>query len=318
MSSTPEFSIIISCFNEEDSIEEFHQRLSETLTTLDRSSEIIMVNDGSKDATWSKLKGLFEKDPRVTAVLDLFSNAGQQAAVTAGMAEARGAAWVLLDSDLQLEPGELPLLISEYDKGFDLVSGYRKNRRDSLLRIIPSKMANMIMRRASRSSLSDFGCTFKIYNARLLRAFNLGPLQVFNNVDAIAKTGRYTEVAVTHHPRKYGKSGWTFYKLWQYNMDNLMKLSQRPFQLLAGFCFLGGILFLLRILLGFIMPGGILAEITQGLVLNTVFFFSLMILSTIAILGEFAIRSFLMLQKKPAYIVREILRHDEDRNGSVS
>jgi len=318
MSATPEFSIIISCFNEENSIEEFHQRLSAALDKLGRSSEIIMVNDGSKDDTWSKLKKLFEKDMRISSVMDLFSNAGQQAAVTAGMAEARGDAWVLLDSDLQLEPGELPLLVAEYDKGFDLVSGYRKNRKDSLLRILPSKMANMIMRRASRSTLTDFGCTFKIYNAKLLRAFNLGPFHIFSNVDAISKVGRYTEVAVTHYPRKYGKSGWTFRKLWQYNMDNLVKLSQRPFQLLAGFCLLSSALFLLRILLGFIMPGGILSEVTQGLVLNSVFFFSLMILSAMAMLGEFAIRSFLMLQKNPAYIVREMLRRDENDAGSAS
>ncbi|HDP35522.1 MAG TPA: glycosyltransferase [Candidatus Hydrogenedentes bacterium] len=318
MTATPEFSVIISCFNEENSIEEFHQRLSAALDALGRESEIIMVNDGSMDATWAKLKMLFEKDPRISVVMDLFSNAGQQAAVTAGMVEARGRAWVLLDSDLQLEPDELPRLVAEYDKGNDLVSGFRKNRKDSLLRVVPSKLANMIMRRASHSTLTDFGCTFKIYNADLLRAFNLGPLRIFNNVDAIAKAGRYTEVPVTHHPRKYGKSGWTFRKLWQYNMDNLVKLSQRPFQLLAGFCFLGGVLFMLRILLGFLTPGGILAEVTPGLVLNTVFFFSLMILSAIAILGEFAIRSFIMLQQNPAYIVRETLRRNRDDSGSAA
>jgi len=318
MNTTPEFSIIISCFNEENSIEEFHRRLSTAINKTGRSFEIIMVNDGSRDNTWAKLKMLFDNDTRISAVLDLFCNAGQQAAVTAGMEKASGAAWVLLDSDLQLDPGELPLLIAEYDKGYDLVSGYRKNRKDSMLRILPSKLANMIMRRASRSTLRDFGCTFKIYNATLLRAFNLGPFHVFSNVDAIAKAGRYTEVPVTHYPRKYGKSGWTFRKLWQYNMDNLVKLSQRPFQLLAGFCFLGGILFMLRIMLGFVSPGGILSEVTAGLVLNTVFFFSLMILGAIAMLGEFAIRSFIMLQQNPAYIVREMLCRNGNASGSVS
>lgn len=318
MNTTPEFSIIISCFNEENSVEEFHRRLATALDKTGRSFEIIMVNDGSRDNTWTKLKMLFDNDTRISAVIDLFCNAGQQAAVTAGMEKASGAAWVLLDSDLQLDPGELPLLIAEYDKGYDLVSGYRKNRKDSMLRILPSKLANIIMRRASRSTLRDFGCTFKIYNAALLRAFNLGPFHVFSNVDAIAKTGHYTEVPVTHYPRKYGKSGWTFRKLWQYNMDNLVKLSQRPFQLLAGFCFLGGILFMLRIMLGFVSPGGILSEVTAGLVLNTVFFFSLMILGAIAMLGEFAIRSFIMLQQNPAYIVREMLCRNGNESGNVS
>lgn len=312
MTAPPEFSALISCYFEENSIEEFHERLSAALASLGRSYEIILVNDGSTDGTWAKLKALFDRDPHIRVVMDFFKNAGQQAAVTACMCEARGRAWILLDSDLQLDPGELPRLAAEYDKGCDLVSGYRENRKDSLLRILPSKIANLIMRRASQSRLRDFGCTFKIYNADLLRAFNFGPLHVFSNVDAIAAAGRHAEVPVTHHPRKFGRSGWTFRKLWQYNMDNVMRLSRRPFQALAGLCFIGGLLFMLRILLGFITPTGILAEVTPGLVLNFVFFFSLMILSAIALLGEFVIRSFVALQRNPAYIIRETLRREDE------
>ena len=318
MSDAPELSVLISCHFEEHSIEEFHARLSSALTSLGRSYEIIMVNDGSTDGTWAKIKGLFEKDPHIRVVMDFFKNAGQQAAITACMGEARGRVWILLDSDLQLDPGELPLLMAEYDKGYDLVSGYRKNRKDSFWRIAPSRLANIIMRRASQSTLSDFGCTFKVYNADLLRAFDFGSFHVFSNVDAIAAIDRYTETPVTHYPRKYGQSGWTFRKLWQYNMDNLVKLSQRPFQLLAGFCFIGGVFFLLRILLGFFIPGSILAEVTPGLILNAVFFFALMILSAIALLGEFAIRSFMALQRNPAYIIRETLRRDVETPRDAS
>lgn len=316
MTQAPEFSVLISCHFEENSIEEFHARLSDALENLHRSYEIILVNDGSTDGTWEKLKTLFAKDPHIRVIMDLFRNSGQQAAVTAAMTEARGGAWVLLDSDLQLDPAELPLLVAEYDKGADLVSGYRQNRKDSLWRILPSRMANMIMRRASDSTLRDFGCTFKIYNADLLRAFNFGPYHVFSNVDAIARLNRCTEVPITHHPRKYGLSGWTFRKLWQYNMDNLVKLSQRPFQVLAGFCFLGGILFALRILLAFFSRGGIMNEVTPGLILNTVFFFALITLSAIALVGELVIRSFLTLQHCPAYIVREKIDRDTDTSFS--
>jgi len=316
MTQAPEFSVLISCHFEENSVEEFHSRLSAALESLHRSYEIIFVNDGSTDGTWDKLKALFAKDPHVRVILDLFKNSGQQAAVTAAMAEARGRAWVLLDSDLQLDPAELPRLVAEYDKGADLVSGYRKNRKDSIWRILPSRLANMIMRRASGSTLRDFGCTFKIYNAELLRAFHFGPYHVFNNVDAIARLSRCTEVPITHHPRKYGKSGWTFRKLWQYNMDNLVKLSQRPFQALAGFCFIGGFLFALRIFLAFFSRGGIMAEVTPGLILNTVFFFALITLAAIALVGELVIRSFLTLQHCPAYIVRE--RHGRDTEAPAA
>ncbi|HOH31537.1 MAG TPA: glycosyltransferase family 2 protein, partial [Candidatus Hydrogenedentes bacterium] len=190
MTRAPEFSVLISCHFEENSIEEFHGRLSAALEALGRPYEIILVNDGSTDGTWRKLNALFDKDTHIRVILDLFKNAGQQAAVTAGMTEARGRAWVLMDSDLQLDPGELPLLVAEYDKGTDLVSGYRKNRKDSLWRILPSRLANVIMRRASGSTLRDFGCTFKIYNGDLLRAFRFGPYHVFSNVDAISRLSR--------------------------------------------------------------------------------------------------------------------------------
>lgn len=312
MSTIPEFSILITCYFEENSIEEFHARLTAAMHNLGRSYEIIMVNDGSTDGTWEKLKELFKQDDHICVIMDFYKNAGQQAAITACIREARGQACILLDSDLQLDPGELPLLVNEYDKGYDLVTGYRKNRKDSLWRILPSKLANIIMRRASGSYLRDFGCTFKIYRTDLLKAFQFDPYHIFNHVDIIARISRYVEVPITHSPRRYGKSGWTFKKLWHYNMDNLVKLSQRPFQILAGFCFAAGVLFALRVLLGFFLPGSVLSEVTPGLILNVIFIFSLIILSSIALVGELVIRNFITLQHCPAYIIRETIRRDRD------
>ena len=305
--AAPEFTVCVTCHYEEKSVEEYHARLSAAMEGLGRSYEIVMVNDGSTDGTWDKLKGIFEKDAKVTAVIDFFKNAGQQAAATACMCQGRGRAFILLDSDLQLVPEEIPRLVAEYDKGCDLVSGYRENRRDSFWRIVPSKIANMIMRKASQSAFRDFGCTFKIYNGALIRAFNFGPFHVFSNVDAIAKAGRCKEVPVTHHPRKYGKSGWTFRKLWQYNMDNVVKLSQRPFQILAGVCLAASILFLLRILSGFFFPFGFLDKVTGGLVLNALVLSVLVLLAVLSLIGEFTIRCFVSLQQNPAYIIREKL-----------
>ena len=309
--SAPEFSMLVTCHFEERSIGEFHARLSAALESLGRSYEIIMVNDGSTDGTWDQIKAIFEKDPHVHAAMDFFRNAGQQAAITACIREARGRALILMDSDLQLMPEELPLLVAEYDKGFDLVSGYRKNRRDSFWRIIPSKLANVIMRWASRSTMRDFGCTFKIYNARLIRAFELGPTRIFSNVDAIARIQRWTEVPVTHHPRRYGKSGFTFRKLWQYNMDNIVSMSQRPFQIIAGLCLAASALFLLRIALGFFVDFKVLDAVTNGLLLNVIVFALLVTVAVLAMVGEFAIRCFVMLRGHPMYIVREILRRGD-------
>jgi glycosyltransferase involved in cell wall biosynthesis len=306
--AAPEFSALITCYNEEHSIGEFHARLSQALSRLGRSYEIIFVNDGSADHTFDKLGEIFDRDPQVSAILDMFRNAGQQAAITAALSEARGRAFLLMDSDLQLAPEELPLLVAQYDQGYDVVSGARVNRRDSWLRIIPSRLANVIMRQATQSEFRDFGCTFKIYNAALVRAFGYGPQRLFSNVDLIARAGRRCEVPITHYPRKYGKSGWTFRKLMKYNTDNLVSLSERPFQLLAGICLLVAVLFCLRILLGYVFPIHILGVITNGLVLNAIVISLLITLAVLCMIGEFAIRAFLLGRQMPLYVIREVRR----------
>jgi glycosyltransferase involved in cell wall biosynthesis len=309
----PEFSVLVTCHYEEHSIEEFHARISATMESVGRSYEIIMVNDGSTDNTIEKLKDIFQRNPRVTAVIDLFKNSGQAAALTAGICQARGSALVYMDSDLQLAPEEIPLLIREYDKGYDVVSGYRKNRKDSLFRIIPSKIANMIMRKASRSTFRDFGCTFKIFNAQLVRAFDFGPFHVFSTPDVISRAGRSCEVPVTHCPRKYGKSGWTFRKLWNYNMDNIVSMSERPFQLLALVSFVLAVLFGLRVVIDYFTPFKILAGVSTGLLLNAVVISAFVIVTILCMIGEFTVRSFVASRRLPKYIVKEMLRREPER-----
>ncbi|UCD56016.1 MAG: glycosyltransferase family 2 protein, partial [Candidatus Hydrogenedentota bacterium] len=275
----PEFSVLVTCHYEEQSIDEFYSRLSAAMESLGRSYEIIMLNDGSTDRTFEKLKEIFHRDPKVTAVIDFFKNSGQQAAVTAAMCQARGRAFLFMDSDLQLAPEEIPLLVREHDKGYDIVSGYRKKRKDSLFRIIPSKIANMIMRKASKSTFRDFGCTFKLYNADLVRAFELGPFHIFSNVDAISKAGRCCEVPVTHYSRKYGKSGWTFRKLWNYNIDNIISMSERPFQILAFISLVLALLFGIRVIVDYLTPFKILETVSNGLLLNAIVISSLVLVA---------------------------------------
>lgn len=310
-SQSPEFSVIITCYYEEKSIDEFHARLSKVLAALGRSYEIIFVNDGSTDKTFEHLKSIFEKDNNVTIVIDLFKNSGQAAAMTAGFTHARGRHFAFMDSDLQLDPGELPLLVAKYDEGYDLVSGCRKNRRDSLSRVVPSKIANMIMRKVSKSKLTDFGCTFKVYNAALIRAFDYGPFKPWRPAYVIAQAQRCAEVTVTHYPRKYGKSGWTFRKLFAYNMDNFVGISDRLFQYLAAFCLVFALLFVARITLGWFLPFSILTQTTNGLILNFLVLSLLMILGVLSVVGEFLIRTYNTAQRYPAYIIREILQRYE-------
>jgi glycosyltransferase involved in cell wall biosynthesis len=301
-----DFSLVIGCYFEEQSIDEFYSRLSRTLESMGRSYEIIFVNDGSTDGTFEALKRIFDADPRVAAVVDLFKNSGQANAKTPGIMLAKGRAVVLIDSDLQLDPEDLPKLVAKYDEGYDIVSGYRSERRDQFFRTIPSKLANVIMRKASNSTLRDFGCTFKIYDGRLVRAFQFGPFKPWRAVPVIAMAQRIAEVPVAHHPRKHGKSGWTFRKLFAYNMENLVNLSERPFQIIAALSLLLSLAFVGRLAFELLFHFSILPRVTPGLVLNTVVIGFLATLSVLAIIGEFVIRNFGMLQKKPAFVVREM------------
>ncbi|MHC4258249.1 MAG: glycosyltransferase family 2 protein [Planctomycetota bacterium] len=303
-----EFSVIITCYYEENSIEQFYRRLSDTLKSIDRSYEIIFINDGSTDKTFEKLKMIFDHDNSVSTVVNLFKNAGQPAAVTAGISYARGNKIVLMDSDLQLDPEDLPLLIKAYDQGYDIVSGYRKNRKDSIFRILPSRIANIIMRKVSESNLTDFGCTFKIIDARLIQSFDLGPYKILHLPKVISKAQRCFEIAVNHHPRKYGKSGFTFKKLFAYNMDNMVSLSQRPFQILGVLCFVFAVLFLVRLILGPFFDFSILPQITPGLLLNVLVICTLILISILCLIGEYVIRNFIALQKYPAYIIKDIFQ----------
>ncbi len=167
------------------------------------------------------------------------------------------------------------------------------------------------MRKSSGMPLTDFGCTYKIYRADLVRAFEYSPFNVFRTADVVSRAGRCVEVPVQHFPRPYGKSGYTFWRLWQYNMDNLVRMSPRLFQWMAVICLFFGFLFFVRIVSAFFLDYRIMKEITPGLILNVVLFSLLIIVGILSIIGEFAMRSFLALYRIPAFIVREKLKRDE-------
>lgn len=311
----PELSVIITCYFEEKSIDEFYLRLSNTLHKIEVPYEIIFVNDGSTDATFTKLKVIYEKDPNVTTIIDLFKNSGQLGAMTVGVANARGSHFVFMDSDLQLNPEEFPLLYEEFRKGIDIVSGYRKDRKDSLTRKSLSKVANFIMRKVSGHNISDFGCTFKIYHGTLIRGFEFGPFRKFQTAFVYSKAKTTKEVPVTHNFRKYGKSGWTFLKLSSFLMDNVVGMTSRPFQLLSLFCLIGAALFIGRIVFEWLLPFSILSEITTGLILNVLLAHLLITIAILSAVGEYVIRNFTSLQSHPVYIIREKLQKPLDQEN---
>lgn len=312
----PDITAIVTCYNEEQSIDEFHARLVRALRAQQRSFELVMVNDGSADDTFSRMRALFESDPTIAVVIDLFRNAGQAAAITAGVTHARGRIILLMDSDLQLDPNDVGLLLTEYDRGRDVVSGYRQYRKDSPIRTIPSRLANWFMRRASRSELRDFGCTFSLFNAVLLHAFRLSPTRLFSPVQVIAATARVADVPVSHASRRYGASGWTLAKLWDYNMDNVVTMLRRPFQIVGGGCLALALLFGLRILSTAFFDFSILATVTTGLLLNVAIISLFVTIGLLCLIGEFVVRNFVTSQQMPKYIIRTLLSRREGASGT--
>lgn len=309
--AAPELTVIATCYNEEETISEFHQRLSKTLRETGRTHEIIYVNDGSHDKTFERLQKLFGEDASIAVAADLMFNVGQPTAITVGFVHARGSKIVIMDSDLQLAPEELPLLLEVFDDGYVLVSGYRKVRHDPWQRIVASKAANFLLRWAMGGTFTDFGCTFKVIDARLVRAFEYGPFRPLQPAGLVAGAHHVKEVPVSHFPRKVGKSQYTYYKLFLYAVDNLIDFSHRPFVALgviAVFLFLLSVVGILAGLAGAWEsgPDNFVPALAAFIGLNTA-----IVLGTVAAVGEFTIRNYIVLHRKPAYIIKTLLQRNE-------
>ena len=206
------------------------------------------------------------------------------------------------------------MLIEEFEGGYDIISGCRKDRKDNIYRRLASKITNVIVKKISHHNITYFGCTFKVYDGRIIRAFEFGPYKQFQTAHVYAKAQTLKEVSITHHARKYGKSGWTFRKLFAFHMDNFVGISRRPFQMLSVICLFFAFLFFVRLLIALVLPFSILNEVTPGLILNMIVFSLLVSVAILSAVGEYVIRSFIYLQKYPLYIVRQLFRKQGGRD----
>lgn len=203
----PEVSIFLPVFNEEPNLRPLHAKLDEALTALGRSAEIVYVDDGSSDGSLRILREIAEMDPRVRVVA-LRRNYGQTAAMAAGIDAARGKVLIPMDADLQNDPADITRLLDKLDEGFDVVSGWRKNRKDKMVtRKIPSMMANRLISWIGGVPLHDYGCSLKAYRRESLQDVKLyGEMHRFIPIYASWAGARVTEIPVEHHPRTMGKS----------------------------------------------------------------------------------------------------------------
>src|SRR4029077_18457806 len=241
-------SIVIPVHNEERSILPLYDRLTSVLETLRRPYEILFVDDASTDRSVELLSNLVETDARLK-VIRLRRNFGQSAALSAGFHEAKGKIVIAMDGDLQHAPEDIPALLHKIDEGFDIASGWRKNRVDNaIMRKIPSRIANWLMAKSSGVDLRDFGTTFKAYKAEVLKDVNLyGELHRFIPALASFYGARIAEVPIRNTPRIAGDShyglGRTFNVMFDIlTIKFLLKYFTRPMHFfgrlgLAGFTF---------------------------------------------------------------------------------
>jgi glycosyltransferase involved in cell wall biosynthesis len=216
----PQLSIVVPLFNEAGTIDELHHRLTTVLLLIGLPSEIVYVDDGSRDGTTEALSALAGRDPRVR-LIPLARNYGQTAALAAGFDAAAGDVIVAMDGDLQHEPEDIPRLLAKLHDGYDIVSGWREQRVDNLwTRRLPSKIANWLMAKLSGVALHDFGTTFKAYRAPVIKRIRLyGDLHRF--IPALASWGgaRIAEVPIANIPRPQNQSHYGLSRTWRVAAD---------------------------------------------------------------------------------------------------
>lgn len=206
-STAPDVSVFLPVYNEEPNLLPLHAKLDDALKALGRTAEIVYVDDGSTDGSLKILKDIASLDSRVR-VISLRRNYGQTAAMSAGIDAATGKVLIPMDADLQNDPADITRLLDKLDEGFDVVSGWRKNRKDKMVtRKIPSMIANRLISWIGGVPLHDYGCSLKAYRRESLQDVRLyGEMHRFIPIYASWAGARVTEIPVEHHPRTMGKS----------------------------------------------------------------------------------------------------------------
>ncbi|MGH7491766.1 MAG: glycosyltransferase family 2 protein [bacterium] len=240
-------SIIVPVMNEEENVQLLHEAVTRVMLAWGKSYELIIVDDGSSDRTFGILQELARHDPCLR-VVKFRRNFGQSAAMAAGFEHSRGEFVVTLDGDLQNDPVDIPRIVAKMQEGYDIVSGWRKNRKDKfLIRKVPSKIANRLIRKTTRVDLHDTGCSLKAYRSEVVRKIRLyGEMHRFIPALARVEGARIGELVVNHHERKFGKSKYNLTRTFKVIMDLmtlnlLLKYLTRPLHFFGGLtvCFNG-------------------------------------------------------------------------------
>jgi glycosyltransferase involved in cell wall biosynthesis len=310
---TVDLSIIVPIYNEEENIADLHAGISAALAGLPLEYEVILVDDGSMDNSFPILKEIARQDMKVK-VIRLRRNFGQTAAMAAGFDSATGRVLVPMDGDLQNDPADIPRLMEKIWEGFDVVSGWRKERMDAFLnRKLPSVMANYVISLMTGIKLHDYGCTLKAYRREVIEGINLyGEMHRFVPALASQVGARMIEIPVNHRQRLHGKSKYGISRTMRVILDLLtvkflLSYSTKPIQLfgklgiytLAAAFLSGGVTLYMKLFEHLSMNRNPLFILTAFLLFMGIQFIVL------GLLGEVNARTYYEAQGKPIYVVRE-------------
>jgi len=319
-------SVVVPVYNEEDNVAQLYQELSTVLESMDTDYEIIFVDDGSKDATLERLQEATSSHPAVK-IIELRRNFGQTAAMAAGFDHARLDTVVTMDGDLQNDPREIPRLVAKLEEGFDLVAGWRKDRKDPFLsRKLPSIIANWLISKSINVQLHDYGCTLKAMTREVTQGIRLyGEMHRFIPALAAEMGARVAEVPVNHRPRIAGKSKYGITRTLRVILDLitvkfLLGYSKRPIHLFgtlglsSGFVGAFGLAVMTyqRLFLGVPMGSRPLLALSVMLVIIGLQFL------VFGLLAEVLARTYYESQDKRIYVARRIIENTDTSVPSLA
>lgn len=322
--SVPAISLVIPVFNEEESLAALMKALDAALPGLPQPAEAVLVDDGSRDRSPALLREAAATRPWLR-VVRFRRNFGQTAAIAAGIDHARGPIIVALDADLQNDPADIPRLLARLDEGFDVVSGWRRDRKDkAVTRRLPSMVANWLIGYVTGVRIHDYGCTLKAYRRWVLEPYGLyGEMHRFIPIYASWAGARVTEMEVTHHPRVAGQSKYGLSRVWKVLLDLLtvtflggystkpIYFFGRPALVLCTGGVLSGALFVAQFIRNHLL--GIEGQWIQATTLLqlAVFLFSLGVqFLLMGLFGQILIRTYHESQGKKTYLVGETINFD--------
>lgn len=309
----PEISVVIPLFNEQENIDNLCNRLLKTMDSINRSYEVIFVDDGSSDRTPFLLMDWFNKRPDVIRVVTFNGNYGQYVAILAGFEHVRGDTIVTLDADLQNLPEEIPVLLKKMEEGYDLVGGYRAQRHDNWFRTYASKVINFIRYKATGIKMKDHGCMLRAYKRHIIEGV-VKTRETSTFITALAQKFAWNpvDIPVSHEERSAGSSKYSLYKLIRITFDLLTGFSLIPLQIFTMF---GMVISSASLFYFFVEVFKKVVTHHHGYGLHFAFVFLLLsvIILGIGLLGEYLGRAYFAICEHPSFVIRSILERKKNK-----